>query len=440
MAFRDTGVRLNAATARRAAPSTNALAIGTLILFLVLEYARPLFLAELKLQMVIALAIPVLWFLSRARSWSHLLTAQVLFWLVCVAAIPIASNNYAAFFTARQMYGHVALALGFAWLMAERLAFRRVLWAWLFTMGYVAIYGILHGGTGPGGMIGDENDLALGCVTALPLAYHGLERMSGARRWLSGALAALLMSAIVVSFSRGGFLGLVAVSVYCVAASRHRFKASLTLVLAAVLLVTLAPIGGRKGRSYFDDLKTITETDQGSAKSRRYLWRAATNMWLANPLLGVGGGNFAFAVDQYAPDDPEFVTDSAYSERNWSGTVTHSLYLQVLAEHGTVGFVLLCYVILTHFRILWRLVRDVRARNGVLPEVRRDAEMYAAALGGAVVGLCVAGAFLSVAYYPYLWYFSAMAVALDAWVRRELGPAPGGAVRDPRPSSRWLRT
>jgi hypothetical protein len=46
--------------------------------------------------------------------------------------------------------------------------------------------------------------------------------------------------------------------------------------------------------------------------------------------------------------------------------------------------------------------------------------MYGGALGGAMAGYCAAGAFLSVAYYPYLWYFSAMAVALEAAVQEEV--------------------
>jgi hypothetical protein len=37
-----------------------------------------------------------------------------------------------------------------------------------------------------------------------------------------------------------------------------------------------------------------------------------------------------------------------------------------------------------------------------------------------MVGYCVAGAFLSVAHYPYLGYFSTMATALDVAVKRKV--------------------
>ena len=404
----------------RKRPPSNRLAVGALILFFVLEYARPPLLAALRLQMVIALALPLL-LLKQKRPWSGILTAQVLFWLVCVVEIAISSNNYAAYITARQMYGHLAMSLGISWLMVERLTFQRVVWAWLFTMSYVALYGIAHGGVGPGGMIGDENDLALGCVTALPFAFHGFERLAGRRRWVCGAIVGLLGTAVVVSFSRGGFLGLSAVGLSTLLTSRRRSRIVLILMVAVVLLVVLAPVGGRKGRSYFGELDTITETDKGSAKSRRYLWSTAVNMWLAHPILGVGGGNFPFQVGDYAPnDDPQYATDRNFSERNWSGTVTHSLYFQVLAEHGLVGIFLLGYIVVAHFRTLRRLLRDVRAKDAPA-DVRRDAEMYAAALRSGLVGFCVAGTFLSAAYYPYMWYLTAMSVALDVAVRRELG-------------------
>ena len=176
-------------------------AIRMLILFLVLEYVRPPLLHELRLPMVIIVVMLMLWVGARNRPWSGILTAQALFFLLCFQAIPYASNNYAAYVTTRTMFGYLAIALGLSWLLATRSTFRTVAWAWLLIMGYVAGYGIAHGGTGPGAILGDENDLALGCVTAFPFAFYGFERLPGPRRWMSGAIGALLVVATVASFS-----------------------------------------------------------------------------------------------------------------------------------------------------------------------------------------------------------------------------------------------
>jgi len=272
-------------------------------------------------------------------------------------------------------------------------------------------------------MLGDENDLALGCATAFPFAFYGFERLSGSRRWLSGAIGGLLVVAIVASFSRGGFVALAAVGVYCWLASKHKLRGLVAVVLAAALLIIAAPDKGRTGESYGERLRTMFQTEEGTAEVRQFLWTAAWNMWKAHPVLGVGAGNYAYLVGSYQPTDfkkPE------YLERDWSGAATHSLFFQVLAEQGTVGIVILGYVVGMHFRTIRRLRRQAVSHPGMPPDVRRDVELYGSALGGTVVGFCAGGAFLSVAYYPYIWYFTAMAVALEHLVQREVAAVGAG--------------
>jgi O-antigen ligase len=405
----------------RPASGLNTFAIRMLILFLVLEYVRPLLLHQLKLPMAVIVVMFMLWLVGRDRPWSGILTAQVLFFLLCLQAVPYAWNNFAAYVTTRAMFGHLAIALSLAWLLATRSTFRTVAWAWLLIMGYVAVYGIAHGGRGPGALLGDENDLALGCATAFPFAFYGFERLSGARRWLSGVVGGLLVVAIVVSFSRGGFVALAAAALFCWLASRHKLRGLIAVALAAVLLVTAAPETGRTGESYVERLRTMFNTAEGTAESRQFLWTTAWNMWRTNPILGVGGGNYPYLVGRFQPKD---FLKRDYLERDWSGTVTHSVYFEVLAEQGTAGIVLLGYIIWAHFRTIRRLRRQAASQPMIPPDVRRDVELYGGALGGAMTGYCAAGAFLSVTYYPYLWYFSAMAVALEHMVRKEVKVVP----------------
>jgi O-antigen ligase len=413
---------------RRGVPSDerrSAFTIRMLILYLVLEYVRPPLLVQLQLQFVIIVFMSALWLAARDRPWSRILMAQVLFLAVCIQAIPFASNNYSAYFTSRTVFGHVVIALGLSWLLATRSTFRMVTSAWLLIMGYVAVFGITHGGRGPGAMLGDENDLALGCATAFPFAFYEFERQSGRRRWVCAAIGALLVIAIVRSFSRGGFVALATAGLYCWLASGRKLRALVAVGLAGLVVFLAASDRGRTGESYFERLSSSTQTDEGTAEFRRFLWATARNMWKAHPILGVGGGNFPYLVGEYQPldfDKPQ------YLEQNWTGTAVHSVYFQVLAEHGSVGILLLGYIIWAHYQTIRRL-RRAAARSGTPPEVRRDAEMYGGALGGAIAGYCAAGAFLSVAYYPYLWYFSAMAVALEYAVLREVPTVGPSAPR-----------
>ena len=149
-----------------------------------------------------------------------------------------------------------------------------------------------HGGVGPGGFLGDENDLALACITAFPFAFFGFEWNSGWRRWAFGSLGILLLMAVVASFSRGGFVGLVAAAGYCLALSRHKLRNFGVMVMSALALFALSP------QEYIDEIGTIraeaTGEQRGTGESRQFLWTTAYNMWKDQPVLGVGGGNFSF--------------------------------------------------------------------------------------------------------------------------------------------------
>ncbi len=383
-----------------------------LLLFVVLEYARPPLIVVLRLQMLISLLLPLAWLVHhQERPWSPLLSIQVAFLAYCAAMVPWVHNNYAAYFTSRVMFGNVAIAIAMSWMLSTRERLVQGVWAWLLVMSYVAFYGLTHGGRGPGGFLGDENDLALACATAFPFAFYGFEWMRGRRRWASLVLGGLLVLAIVTSFSRSGFVGLAAAALYCVVTARYRLRSIAIGVFAALAFLAVSP------QSYIDELRTITEVNQGTAKGRRFLWATAVNMWKDHPILGVGGGNFNFLAGDYQPTTFE---GREYHERNWSGITVHSLYYQVLSEHGLVGVGLLGAFGFLYFRTLRRLRRRVRQDRHTDPELQQYVELYAGALEGAMVGYLGAGAFLSVLTYPYPWYFAGMAVALQVSVGREL--------------------
>jgi O-antigen ligase len=420
----DSERRVGEAAAPSASQNQN-LFFWMLIVFLVLEYARPPGIVQLRLQMLISLVLPVVWLSDRAnRPWSPILGAQVAFLAICALAVPFAWNNYAAYFTTRMMFGNVAMAISMSWLLADPGRFRQGMWAWLLIMTYVALWSLTHGGFGTGGFLGDENDLALACVTAFPFAFFGFERLSGWRRWASGGIGVTLVLAVVQSFSRGGFVGLAAAGAYCFMVSRHKIRNLMVILVSAAAFVLLAPA------SYLEELTTIPETSEGTAHQRQFLWATAVEMWKGNPVLGVGGGNFSFLAGQYQPPWGE----AQFLERDWSGTTVHSAYFEVLSEQGSIGAALAIYIIWAHFASLRRLRRRARSSPELPFEARRDIELYAGALGGAMVGFLVSGAFVSVSYYPFFWYFSALSVALEAAYRS----GAGGPAIDPAGDARQL--
>ena len=392
----------------------SAFAAWALLVFFVLEYVRPPGIVQLKLQLLFVLLIPVLWLRLTPRPWSRNLTLQFALVVQAAISVPFAFNYFSAYTRTRLHFGTFVVALAITWVLSERRYFERTVWFWVAIMSYQALYSFQNAGKGAGGFIGDENDLALACATVFPFVYAGV--LYSKRRILCLLMAGLYAAAIVFSWSRGGFLGLLAATLFCVLVGRHRAR-NIAIGLVAGLVFYLA-----LPASYKAELETIQETDEGTSEGRFFLWQAATNMWRDHPILGVGAGNSPWLIGRYQPRGAQgdLFERPMYQQRNWTGTVVHSLYFELLAENGLVGCALFLAIVYLHFAGLRRLRRDVGRDARASPELRRSVDLYATALGGAAVAYLAAGAFLAVLYYPYLWYFSAMAVALDRWVRAEL--------------------
>jgi O-antigen ligase len=380
-----------------------------LMAFFVLEYIRPEPIVQLRLQMLCLYLFPVLWLADRkvGRSWSRNLTLQTAFLGICAFSGLFATNTFSAYITTRSLYGNVAIALAITWLLANWRDFTFASWFWVLIMALQAVYAISHGGHGMGASLGDENDLALGLNTAIPFAFVGFRTFPGWRRWGCGALFVLLLAGIVTSLSRGGFIGLVAVILYCVLFGRHPIR-NLSIALVGSLVFYLAI-----PESYKTEVASIKETDSGTAEARRFLWTAAFNMWRENPVLGVGAGNSIWNLGLYQPRlQSGLFSEPEFQDRDWSMTPIHSVFFQLLAETGTIGILLFGAIVWGHFAGLSSLRRRVKRDARASPWLRKNAELYAVALGGSMAGYLASGAFLSVAYYPYPWYFSAFAVAL----------------------------
>jgi O-antigen ligase len=152
-------------------------------------------------------------------------------------------------------------------------------------------------------------------------------------------LGAVLFSLhpLFFSYSRGAYVG---ASVALVFFGLAQKRSLLILVVAlAIAWQTLLP------PSVVDRISmTTTKTEAGqiehSAAVRLGLWDHAWNLFMKNPVIGVGFGGFEFS----APEG---------ELHRW--TDTHNYYLKMLAEQGIVGFGLFLTVLILAFRSGWRL-------------------------------------------------------------------------------------
>jgi O-antigen ligase len=392
-----------------------------IIVWIAFEYGRPS--NPLSIPLVISVLLFVGWLLRRPKRWGTQLTAFVLLLVVMAIDIPLAVNTYSAFWTT---YGAAVL---FVFILIPLVQFidsvrrmQRLIQTLVVTALYVGGWAVLHGGYGPAGAAGgqDENYVAAAMAMAFPFAFFSIfaARSALARVFFAGT-AGIMLLASVVSLSRGGALAMGAVLLYCWLTSSRRWL-GVALVVLVVVGLALIPDGltggGRRTAGvespsllarYWDEVRTSTDTTEATADLRLELWEIAFRMFLAHPLSGVGPGNFIWNITKH---------QSAEQSEKYGRELmafTHSLYLELLADLGIAGSVLFLTIVYSNFRDLRLAVRCPDEGQGALPATDRVSVVYYAhAITASLIGLHVAAAFLPFMYQTYLWTVSAMALAL----------------------------
>lgn len=284
---------------------------------------------------------------------------------------------------------------------------------WVVTLS-VAFYGVkggiftLRGGGAervygpPGSFIEDNNPLAVALIMTIPmLRYMHLQVKN---RWLRlGLVASMVMCgfAALGSYSRGALLGIAGMLGMLWLKSRNK-------ILIAMMFVLLVPVAINFMPQKWDErMHSIQNYEQdASAQGRFNAWRMAFN--LANDRPFVGGG--------FEVSTPEMFRRYAPSPNDVHSA--HSIYFQMLGQHGYVG--------LSLFVLLWALVwhdaswiiRHTRQRKGY-----EWASDLCRMIKVSLVGYAIGGAFLDLAYYDVPYYLLAVIVLTRVLVEKEIANA-----------------
>jgi len=301
-----------------------------------------------------------------------------------------------------------------------------MIWVMALSLGFYGVKGgiftILNGGAyhvqGPAGtFIAGNNELALALVMTIPLIRY--LHLQETRKWVKNGLAGAMVLtgvAAVGSQSRGALLALAAMGFFLWIKSRHKMSTGVFIVLAVAIMATVMP------QEWYDRMNTIKTYEQDeSAQGRINSWHTAFNVAADR----VTGGGFEMlrrvpTFQQYAPN-PYMVVDA------------HSIYFEVLGEHGFIGFGL--------FILLW-LLAWVRARQTVKQCKNDPDRKWAADLSAmmqvSLVGYAVGGLFLGMAYFD-LPYHLLIIVVMTAKFSGVLGNTRTVLERSAfvHPAARW---
>ncbi len=159
-----------------------------------------------------------------------------------------------------------------------------------------------------------------------------------------------------------------------------RRDALLLLVILALLLGAFAVRGGINPSYYgvAERLGSIPDTRHGSNVQRMLIWKTAWEVVKANPVKGVGLGNYYIAHPEYQRkffSSDRWLPHISYPDR------AHNELLDIWAETGAVG--LLLFLLIT--MIVYRAGRVAIRRGG--SEARLTAALVAGGFGMLVYGL-----------------------------------------------------
>ena len=267
--------------------------------------------------------------------------------------------------------------LGLAWALAGSIGF----------FGFKGgLFTILTGGAyrvwGPSTTyIEGNNELALALIVIIPVVRF--LQLTLTNRWgKAGLTSVMVLSAVAAigTHSRGALLAIAAMALVLWWRSERKALMGALLVSMAIAAVVLMP------DFWLTRMETISDyKEDASAMGRINAWWMAWNVATSN----IFGGGFEIYNEAvfllYAP-----VPGDVHA--------AHSIYFQILGEHGFVGLFL--------FVLIWGLVWRSAGRLRIQGQ-QQEETMWLSHLGAmcqvSLAGYAVGGAFLSLAYFdlPY---------------------------------------
>lgn len=325
-----------------------------------------------------------------------------------------------------QLMTLVALAV-----LHEKKAIMLFVWVNALSLGFYGLKGGVYtietagGGRvwGPGGFIGGNNEVGLAILVVVPLLYFLY--LDSENKWVRrGLMLTMLLSAVAVlgTQSRGAFLAIGVMSVVMWWRAPNKALLGAGLVAAGVVALSIMPW------SFGEKVSSITEyQSDSSAMGRINAWETAFNIANSRP-FGAGFEMYnSVTWSMYAPllaegraSDPSIVR------------AAHSIYFQILGEHGWIGLIL--FVLLGW--LTWRSAARLRARTRDEPEFRW-VFLLASMCQVALVGFAVGGAFLSLAYFDLPYNLMVIVIVVERWVNVQLSVSRETAL-SPRPAGRKL--
>lgn len=267
------------------------------------------------------------------------------------------------------------------------------------------------GVTGGPNWFQNSGEFALQMSMFVPISvYFILAVRRHLAKWKTLALLFLPISAvgsIVASSSRGGLVALVVVAFIAAIRSRYRARAIVALCVGLPLLWLTVP---DEFKARFD----TAGTDATSVLRMRY-WKRGMELAGKHPVLGVGPGSW---VPYYR--DHFIVPGDTLNRYDGRGQVVvqpaHNSFVEVASQLGYVGLGLYLTLIASCLMVSHQTRKSAKR----LGDRGQFIMLCTRGLDDGVIAFCIAGFFMSVAYFPFIWMQMALICGLHAAARNAL--------------------
>ncbi|MBA6377933.1 MULTISPECIES: putative O-glycosylation ligase, exosortase A system-associated [unclassified Colwellia] len=258
----------------------------------------------------------------------------------------------------------------------------------------------------------ESSTLSMTAVMLIPILYYlykhsiFVEKNKLFKPTLMLILFASLMT-IVGTHARTGIIGLAIL--FILVALTTKYKVRIMVLCAGIILMVQIFATD----AWLERIGTITTSKQeSSAYGRIVVWKWTIDYVQYRPILGGGFMSYkanAGVLHLYGKDGV------SVDYREQSGKAFHNIYFEVLGEHGYPGLVIFSLIIFLSLKL-----------NRKISKTSNEPWIRDAAIANNICLLiyCGCGMFIGIAFSPWLYLFSGLAVSLDNCQRPKTKTSP----------------
>jgi len=237
---------------------------------------------------------------------------------------------------------------------------------------------------GPEGFFENAGELAIQMVVFAPIAFFFMLGIKPyLKRWQVFLLYLMPISAamtVLGTNTRGGQLALAAEVVALIVMRKHRIKMLIAIAMIVYVGYMLLPAEQKiRFESTGDDTTSI---------QRLLYWKHGWEMMKDHPILGVGYFNFAPYYNMH------YANDMVIRSR---AQLPHNIFIQVGTDTGFLGLAVFFALLAAGFFSMRKIGKEADISGDVF------VSKLSIGMNISLFGYIVAGQFVTVTYYPYLW-------------------------------------